>query len=83
MMAKRLQAFRFELMPNGEQERSMRQFAGARRRVYNDALNLQQQRHARGEKNLSYVRAVQGTHLDGGPRSPGSLMRLSMSCSSR
>jgi len=55
MVTKRLQAFRFELMPNGEQERDMRRFAGARRRVYNDALDLQQKRHARGEKNLGYV----------------------------
>jgi len=55
MVTRRLQALRFELMPNGEQERDMRRFAGARRRVYNDALDLQQKRHARGEKNLGYV----------------------------
>ena len=33
----------------------MRRFAGARRWVYNEALDLQQQRYARGEKNLSYA----------------------------
>ena len=43
MTTKRLQAFKFELMPNGEQERPMRRFAGARRWVYNEALELQQQ----------------------------------------
>jgi putative transposase len=36
----RLQAFKFELMPTGEQARKMRQFAGACRFVYNKALAL-------------------------------------------
>ena len=51
----RLQAFTFELLPNGEQERDMRRFAGSRRFVYNKALDLQIERHKRGEKNLSYA----------------------------
>lgn len=52
---KRLQAFRFELRPNLEQQRSMRRFAGACRFVYNKALSLQQTRHAEGAKHLSYA----------------------------
>lgn len=55
IMQQRLQAFKFELMPDGAQERDMRRFAGARRWVYNQALELQQNRYANGEKNLSYV----------------------------
>lgn len=42
----RLQAFKFELMPNGEQARKMGQFAGACRFVYNKALALQKENHA-------------------------------------
>ena len=51
----RFQAFRFELMPNGQQERQMRRFAGACRFVYNKALALQKERHERGEKKLGYA----------------------------
>jgi len=39
----RLQAYKFELMPNGEQRKNMRRFAGACRYVYNRALSLQQE----------------------------------------
>jgi len=39
----RLQAYKFELMPNGEQRRNMRRFAGGCRFVYNRALALQQE----------------------------------------
>lgn len=46
----RLQAFKFELMPTGEQARKMRQFAGACRFVYNKALALQKETHAAGGK---------------------------------
>ncbi|GAB2732234.1 hypothetical protein GCM10027019_09550 [Melaminivora jejuensis] len=38
---KRLQAFKYELMPSGQQERQMRRFAGACRFVYNKALAQQ------------------------------------------
>src|SRR5260221_14722327 len=38
---KRLQAFKYELMPNGEQQRHMRRYAGCCRFVYNKALALQ------------------------------------------
>jgi putative transposase len=51
----RLQAFRYELMPNGEQQRQLRRFAGSCRFVYNKALALQQERHERGEKKLGYA----------------------------
>ena len=52
---KRLQAFKFELMPNGEQERDMRRFAGARRFVYNKALALQKTNYDAGGKFIGYV----------------------------
>ena len=51
----RLQAFKFELQPNGEQQRTMRRFAGSCRFVFNKALALQQTRHEQGEKKLSYA----------------------------
>jgi len=51
----RLQAFKYELMPNGQQERQMRRFAGSCRFVYNKALALQKERHERGEKKLGYA----------------------------
>jgi putative transposase len=51
----RLQAFLFEVVPNGEQQRDMRRFAGSRRFVYNKGLALQIDRYAQGEKRLSYV----------------------------
>ena len=50
----RLQAYRFELRPDGEQQRKMRRFAGACRFVYNRALALQKARYAAGEKKLGY-----------------------------
>lgn len=52
---KRLQAFKSELMPNGEQERDMRRFAGARRFVYNRALEIQKANHESGGKYIGYV----------------------------
>jgi putative transposase len=52
---KRLQAYKFELQPNGEQARSMRRFAGSCRFVYNKALALQRENHAAGNKFINYV----------------------------
>jgi putative transposase len=52
---KRLQAFKFELMPNGEQQRDMRRFAGSCRFVYNKALALQKENYEAGSKFISYV----------------------------
>ncbi len=51
----RLQAFKYELMPNGEQQRNMRRYAGSCRFVYNKALALQKQRYDQGEKKLGYA----------------------------
>jgi putative transposase len=50
-----LQAFKYELMPNGQQQRQMRRCAGSCRFVYNKALALQKERHERGEKKLGYA----------------------------
>jgi putative transposase len=51
----RLQAFKYELMPNGLQERQIRRFAGTCRFVFNKALALQKDRHDQGEKKHSYA----------------------------
>jgi transposase len=51
----RLQAFKFELRPDGQQERQMRRFAGSCRFVFNKALALQKARYAQGEKKLGYA----------------------------
>lgn len=51
----RLQAYRFELQPNGEQQRLMRRFAGSCRFVFNKALAMQQERYKAGEKKLGYA----------------------------
>ncbi|MHB8782776.1 MAG: RNA-guided endonuclease InsQ/TnpB family protein [Desulfobacteria bacterium] len=51
----RRQAYKYELMPNGDQQRDMRRFAGACRFVFNKALALQKERHQQGEKKLGYA----------------------------
>ena len=51
----RLQAFKFELMPNGQQMRKMSQFAGMCRFVFNQALALQKENHEAGNKFLNYA----------------------------
>jgi putative transposase len=51
----RLQAYQFELRPNGEQVRMMRQFAGSCRFVYNQGLALNIERYAKKEKRLGYA----------------------------
>ncbi|AOK55334.1 cytosine methyltransferase [Burkholderia stagnalis] len=51
----RLQAFKYELMPTGEQQRQMRRFAGSCRFVYNKALALQKARYEQGDKKLGYA----------------------------
>src|SRR5690554_659249 len=51
----RLQAFKYELMPTGDQQRQMRRFAGSYRVVFNEALALQKERYKRGEKKLGYA----------------------------
>lgn len=47
---KRLQAYKFEITPNGEQIRMMRKYAGNARKVWNLALDRQEKNHAAGEK---------------------------------
>ena len=51
----RLQAFKFELMPNGEQRRQMRRFAGCCRFVFNQALALQMRTYEAGGRFIGYV----------------------------
>ena len=48
----RLQAFKYALIPNADQQRQMRRFAGSCRYVFNHALELQKERFAQGEKKL-------------------------------
>ena len=52
---KRLQAFKFELKPNGEQQRNMRRFAGSCRFVFNKALAMQKANHEAGNKFIGFV----------------------------
>ena len=67
----RMQAYKFELMPSGCQERDMRRFAGSRRFVYNKALTLQKERYTAGEKRLSYVEMAKLlTGWRNGPETP-------------
>lgn len=51
----RLQAFKYELMPTGEQQRDMRRFTGACRFAFNKALAMQKERYEQGEKKLGYA----------------------------
>ena len=51
----RLQAFKYELRPDGQQQLRMRRFAGSCRFVFNKALALQQERFGQGEKKLGYA----------------------------
>ncbi|EPU4002942.1 helix-turn-helix domain-containing protein, partial [Proteus mirabilis] len=53
---KRLQAFKFQLRPNGQQEREMRRFAGACRFVFNRALARQNEAHEAGNKYIPYTK---------------------------
>ncbi|MFT4100339.1 MAG: RNA-guided endonuclease TnpB family protein [Burkholderiaceae bacterium] len=50
-----LQAFKYELMPTGGQQRDMRRFAGSCRFAFNKALALQKERYEQGEKKLGYA----------------------------
>lgn len=51
----RLQAYKYELKPNGEQQRNMRRFAGSIRFVFNKALAMQKALYEQGEKKLGYA----------------------------
>ncbi|ECU9569578.1 transposase [Salmonella enterica subsp. enterica serovar Typhimurium] len=50
------QAFKFQLRPNGQQERDMRRFAGACRFVFNRGLALQNENHEAGDKYIPYTK---------------------------
>ena len=50
-----LAAFKYELMPSGQQAHNMRRFAGSCRFVFNKALALQKERYESGEKKLGYA----------------------------
>lgn len=52
---KRLQAYRYELMPTGEDERRTRRIAGACRFVWNKALAMQKARYEAGDKKYGYA----------------------------
>ncbi len=67
----RFQAFKFELRPNGQQQRQMRRFAGSCRFVFNKALALQKERFERGEKKLGYAALCKElTGWRNGPETP-------------
>ncbi|MBQ1558892.1 MAG: transposase [Pseudomonas sp.] len=51
----RLQAFKYELMPDGQQQRKMSRFAGACRFVFNKAFALQKTNYEAGGKFIGYV----------------------------
>ena len=52
---KRVQAYKFRIDPDGEQQRKLRQFAGMVRFVFNKALALQQENRDAGGKYIQYV----------------------------
>lgn len=52
---KRLQAYQYELIPNGQQKRQMHCFAGSCRFVFNKALALQKENHEAGNTFIGYV----------------------------
>ena len=51
----RLQAYKYELRTNGEQQRDMRRFAGSCRFVFNKALAMQKALYEQGEKKVGYA----------------------------
>ena len=52
-------AFKFELMPNGEQIRKMKQFSGCSRFVYNRALAWQNEQYEKDKTfKFSYFKLV-------------------------
>ena len=67
----RLQAFQYELRPNGQQERQIRRFAGSCRFVYNKALALQKANCEAGGKFIGYVAMAKYlTDWRNGPETP-------------
>lgn len=58
---KRLQAFKYELIPDVVQQQAMSRYAGSCRFVYNKALALQKENHEASHKFISYVQMA--SHL--------------------
>jgi putative transposase len=54
MEVKRIQAYKFKLMPNGVNQRGLPQYAGSGRFVFNKALALSQRYYRRFKKSISY-----------------------------
>jgi len=50
-----MQAFKYELQPDGQQERNMRRISGACRFVFNKALAIQKENYEAGNKFIGYV----------------------------
>ena len=59
----RLQAFKYELRPNGEQRLHMGCFAGSRRFVYNKALALQKTHYEAGGTFIGYALSLPANFL--------------------
>jgi putative transposase len=55
LVMQRMQAFKYELQPDGEQERDMKKIAGSCRFVFNKALMLQKENYEVGNKFIGYV----------------------------
>ena len=51
----RLQAYKYEPQPNGQQEQQMRRLAGSCRFVFNKALALRKSRYEQGKKKLGHA----------------------------
>ncbi len=67
----RKQSFKYELQPDGDQERDMYRFSGSCRFVYNKALALQKENYDSGNKFISYVSmAKQLTEWRNGTETP-------------
>ena len=54
LVMQKLQAFKFELQPTGEQDLEMRRFSRSCHFVYNKALALQKENHEAGHKFINY-----------------------------
>ncbi|MBU6994247.1 MAG: helix-turn-helix domain-containing protein, partial [Ferrovum myxofaciens] len=79
---KRLQAFKYELQPNGEQARSMRRFAGSCRFVFNKALAMQKAIYEGGERSWAMPGCAKNSPLGKLNRKPlGSKKHIRKFCS--
>lgn len=74
----RFQAYKYELMPDGGQERDMRRFAGACRFVFNRALALQKENHDAGGKFIGYV--AMAKHLTAWRNDPATVWMKDAPC---